>query len=231
MSMDWKKCLNNREEINSVELNPSKLIDSICHRLLLAKLKAYCFSSSALRLVSVFFVGRRQIVSNLNTRRSWYHGRQPEVFLQHDSHCACQDVLELRSRTSKREFSGWNQRFKFWVLRRVFVIQKRKFFVWNHVFFVRKKQNFTQIFERHFQMNYSDGVRNGFTLVCLMIRIWRVNRVPDPVLRGQPCRPWIKNVWCLSSLISIRNTFYLKVLVSWCASGVSFGPLLFNFFY
>ncbi|CAH3161764.1 unnamed protein product [Porites lobata] len=34
---------------------------------------------------------------NLSTRRSWYHGRQPEVFLQHDNHCACQDVLELRS--------------------------------------------------------------------------------------------------------------------------------------
>ena len=83
MSMDWKKCLNNREEINSVEVNPSKLIDSICHRLLLAKLKAYCFSSSALRLVSVFFVDRLQIVANLSTRRSWYHGRQPEVFLQH----------------------------------------------------------------------------------------------------------------------------------------------------
>ena len=42
---------------------------------------------------------------NSSIRRSWYHGRQPEVFLQHDSHCACQDVLELRSRTSKREFS------------------------------------------------------------------------------------------------------------------------------
>ena len=110
--MDWKKCLNNREEINSVEVNPSKLIDSICHRLLLAKLKAYCFSSSALRLVSVFFVDRLQIVANLSTRRSWYHGRQPEVFLQHDSHRACQDVLELRSRTSKREFWGWNQRFR-----------------------------------------------------------------------------------------------------------------------
>ena len=46
----------------------------------------------------------------LSTRRSWYYGRQPEVFLQHDSHRACQDVLELRSRTSKREF--WNQRFR-----------------------------------------------------------------------------------------------------------------------
>ena len=30
----------------------------------------------------------------------------------------------------------------------IFVIHKYKFFVWNHVFFVRKKQNFTQTFER-----------------------------------------------------------------------------------
>ena len=113
--MDWKKCLNNREEINSVEVNPSKLIDSICHRLLLAKLKAYCFSSSALRLVSVFFVDRRQIVANLSTRCSWYHGRQPEVFLQHDSHCACQDILELRNglqnASSQVETRGSNSGF------------------------------------------------------------------------------------------------------------------------
>ena len=31
------------------------------------------------------------------------------------------------------------------------------------------------------------------------ICIWRVNLVPDPVLRGEPCRWWIKNVWWLSS--------------------------------
>ena len=37
---------------------------------------------------------------------------QPEVFLQNDSHCACQDVLKLRSRTSKCEFSGWTQSFR-----------------------------------------------------------------------------------------------------------------------
>ena len=152
---------------------------------------------------------QRKIIGNLSTRRSWYHGRQPEVFLQHDSHCACQDVLELRSRTSKREFSGWNQRFKFWVLRRVFVTPKLDFFVWNHVFFVRKKQNLTQIFERHFYLNYSVGVRHVFTLFCLMICIWHANRVPDPVPCCQLCRTWIKNVWCLSSLMTIPRTFMM----------------------
>ena len=55
--------------------------------------------------------------------------------------------------------------------------------------------------KRHFQLNYSAGVRYGFTSFCLMICIWHANRVPDPVLRGQPCRSWIKNVWCLSSLL------------------------------
>ena len=54
-----------------------------------------------------------------------------------------------------------------------------------------------QIFERHFQLYYSVGVHDGFTLVCLMICIWRVNQV----LCTQPCRSWIKNVWCLSSLM------------------------------
>ena len=51
-----------------------------------------------------------------------------------------------------------------------------------------RKQNFTQIFEGHFQINYSVSVRDGFMLVCLMICIWHVNHVPDPVLRRQPCR-------------------------------------------
>ena len=69
--------------------------------------------------------------------------------------------------------------------------------------FLRMKENLTQIFERHFQLNYSVGVRDGFTLYCLMICIWPANRVPDPVLRGQPCRSWIKNVSCLSSEIPI----------------------------
>ena len=44
------------------------------------------------------------------------------------------------------------------------------------------------MFGRHFQLKYPVGIRDGFTLFCLMICIWQANRVPDPVLRGQPCR-------------------------------------------
>ena len=60
------------------------------------------------------------------------------------------------------------------------------------------KQNVTQILEKHFQLIYSVGLRDGFTLFCLLICIWHANRVLYPVLRGQPCRLWwIKNVRCL----------------------------------
>ena len=158
---------------------------------------------------------RSKTLGNLSTRRSRHHRRQAEVFLQHDSHCPCQDVLELRSRTSKRKFSGWNQRFKFWVLRRVFGIQRQKFFVWNPVLFVRKKKNLTQIFERHFQLNYSVSVRDGFTLFCLIICILHANRVPDPVLRGQPCCSWIKNVWCLNSCFCLKTPSVSKRCLVW----------------
>ena len=33
-----------------------------------------------------------------------------------------------------------------------------------------------------------------FHVVLLNDCIWHANRVPDPVLRGQPCRSWINNV-------------------------------------
>ena len=100
------------------------------------------------------------------TLRSWYHGRQPEVFFQHDSHCACQEFLRcgdgLQNASTHVETRGSNSGF----FEEYSSNKSKKFFVWNHVFFVRKKQNFTQIFERHFQMNYSVGVRDCFTLSC-----------------------------------------------------------------
>ena len=52
-----------------------------------------------------------------------------------------------------------------------------------HGFFVKKQQHCLQIFKKNFQMNYSVGVRDG-----LMICIWRVNHVPDPVLPGPAMR-------------------------------------------
>ena len=73
------------------------------------------------------------------------------------------------------------------------------------------KQNLTQIFERHFQLNYSVGVRDGFTLFCLMICSWRANPVEDAVLHGRPRRSLMKKVRCLSSLLS-RTIMALAII-------------------
>ena len=58
----------------------------------------------------------------------------------------------------------------------------------SEIMFSLEERNTTSRKKRHFQMSYSVGVRDGFTSVCLMTCVWRVNRVSDPVLRGQPCR-------------------------------------------
>ena len=63
-------------------------------------------------------------------------------------------------------------------------------------------------------MNYSVGVRDGFTLVCIMIYIWRVNRVPDPVLRGQPCRSWMKNVLKFPTFYFTCETYKIKSYIT-----------------
>ena len=49
------------------------------------------------------------IIGNLSTRRSSYHGRQPEVFLQHDSHCARQDTRGSNSGFFE-EYSSYKSR-------------------------------------------------------------------------------------------------------------------------
>ena len=65
------------------------------------------------------------------------------------------------------------------------------------------KQNLKQILERHFQLIYSVGLRDGFMFFCLLICIWHANRVLYPVLRGQPC-PFVMNQerQVLSSLLN-----------------------------
>ena len=44
-----------------------------------------------------------------------------------------------------------------------------------------------------------------------MICIWRVNCVPDQVLRGQPCLSWIKNVCKFPSIYS-RSAVVLRMI-------------------
>ena len=71
MTEDWRDCLDNREAVAAVAVDLSKAFDSICHNLLLAKLKAYGFSQSALDLVSSYLLGRKQRVKLQGTFSSY----------------------------------------------------------------------------------------------------------------------------------------------------------------
>ena len=141
------------------------------------------------------------LLGNLSTS---YHGHQPEVFLQHDSRCACQDVLELLTAVMDFKTRVFRLKPEVQILGSSKSIRHTKVEILSlkSCFLRNKETNLTQIFEKHFQLNYSVGVGDVFMLFCLIICIWHANRVPDPVLRGQPYRSRIKNVWCLSSLLS-----------------------------
>lgn len=52
MTEDWRASLDKRQAVAVVAVDPSKVFDSINHSLLLAKLKAYGFSTSAMKLMS-----------------------------------------------------------------------------------------------------------------------------------------------------------------------------------
>ena len=57
MTEDWRASLDRREAVDL-----SKAFDSICHPLLLAKLKAYGFTDDALGLMAAYLLERRQRV-------------------------------------------------------------------------------------------------------------------------------------------------------------------------
>ena len=66
------------------------------------RLENFSYFIKELMFLSSTFNSCTMISGKLNTWRSWYHGRQPEVFLPHDSHCACQEVQILGSSKSIR---------------------------------------------------------------------------------------------------------------------------------
>jgi len=52
MVEDWRLSLDNREAVCTIAIDLSKAFDSVCHGLLLAKLRAYGFTDQALELMS-----------------------------------------------------------------------------------------------------------------------------------------------------------------------------------
>ena len=62
MTEDWRRSLDNLESPMAVAVDLSKAFDSIIDNLLLAKLKAYGLSQSALSLMSSYLLGRKQRV-------------------------------------------------------------------------------------------------------------------------------------------------------------------------
>ena len=57
---DWRPCLDGREAVAAVAIDLSKAFDSVCHPLLLAKLKAFSFTYDALEIITAYLIGRRQ---------------------------------------------------------------------------------------------------------------------------------------------------------------------------
>ena len=71
MTEDWRACLDRRETVAVVAVDLSKAFHSVCHPLLLAKLKAYGFTDDALELMTAYLLGRRQRVKLDGAYSQW----------------------------------------------------------------------------------------------------------------------------------------------------------------
>ena len=59
---DWRQALDNKKDVAVIAIDLSKAFDSICHNLLLAKLKAYGVHDSAIKLIQSYLSGHFQQV-------------------------------------------------------------------------------------------------------------------------------------------------------------------------
>jgi len=62
MTEDWRNSVDNKEAVAAVAVDLSKALDAINYSLLLAKLKAYGFSTHVLELMSTYLLGHQQCV-------------------------------------------------------------------------------------------------------------------------------------------------------------------------
>ena len=68
---DWRHALDKKKDVGVVPIDLSKAFDSICHNLLLAKLKAYGFQDSALKLIQSYLSGLLQRVKCNGNVSDW----------------------------------------------------------------------------------------------------------------------------------------------------------------
>ena len=60
----WRKCLDDNKVVMAVLMDFSKTFDYLPHNFLIAKLEAYGFGNSALKLIASYLTGRKQCVKN-----------------------------------------------------------------------------------------------------------------------------------------------------------------------
>lgn len=71
MTEDWREAPDKKHDVAVVALDLSKAFDTICHNLLLAKLKAYGLDDSSLGLVRSYLQDRKQRVSCNGVYSDW----------------------------------------------------------------------------------------------------------------------------------------------------------------
>ena len=72
LTEDWRASLDRRENVAAVAIDLSKAFDSVCHSLLLAKLKPYGFTDNTLEILTTYLIGQRQRVKlDRENHKNW----------------------------------------------------------------------------------------------------------------------------------------------------------------
>ena len=71
LTEDWRFALDDKKNVAVVAVDLSKAFDSLCHNLLLAKLKSYGVDSSAIDLIRSYLYGRKQRVKCNDAFSDW----------------------------------------------------------------------------------------------------------------------------------------------------------------